>query len=127
MVMRWEEWKFSARLAVQDVFVRWTGLAAIIMVIGMSSFLLWRLLPEGWRSGVITIHYNVYLGIDDVRPWPWIFALPGAALIVLLVDILIAFGMFRHSALASRTIIAMGGVAAILWAIGIFFIILVNV
>lgn len=125
--MRWEEWKFSARLATQDRFIRWTAIGTAVLIMGMSAFFLWRLLPEGWRSGVITLHYNVYLGIDDVRAWPWLFALPGAAIATAAVDILFALGFFRQNKLASRTIVAVGFIAAVLWALGSFFLILVNV
>lgn len=124
--MSWEEWKFSARRAVQDPFIRWTLLGGLMLLIGMTVFLLRRLLPEGWRIGTITLHYNVYLGIDDVRPWWWIFFVPGIALVLFVADILIAFGLFRTNALGSRTIVAIGAVSLIVWAVGCFFLIRVN-
>lgn len=125
--MRWEEWKFSAQLSAQDRFIRWTVLTMAILMIGMSVFFLWRLLPEGWRSGVITYHYNVYLGIDDVRSWPWLFFWPGIAVGMAMTDLVFALGLYRRNALASRTILGVGLVATILWAVGSFFLILVNV
>lgn len=125
--MTWAEWKFSARLGSQDRFIRWTALATAVVLVGMSAFFLWRLLPEGWRSGVVTLHYNVYLGIDDVRPWPWLFTLPGIAAVVTVVDVLCSLGLYRQNPLASRTIMATGFITTALWAIGSFFLILVNV
>jgi hypothetical protein len=124
--MRWEEWKFSARLGWQDPYVRWIGLATVLLVCITGGFFLFRLLPEGWRSGVITMHYNIYLGIDDVRPWPWLFVVPGTALGAVVIDVLLALGLYRRHALASRTVLAAGLAASAVWAIGIFFLIRVN-
>ncbi len=124
--MRWSEWKFSARLALQDSFIRWTAVVMFVVIFGMSAFFLWKLLPEVWRSGVITFHYNVYLGIDDVRPWAWVFMLPGAALGFALVDSLFALSLFRHHPLASRTVMALGMLSTIVWAVGTFFLMLIN-
>ncbi len=124
--MRWVDWKFSTRLAAQDSFVRWPILAAMLIVVGMSSFFLWRLLPEGWQSGVITLHYNVYLGIDDVRSWPWMFAIPASAIGLLLLDMAMVVALHRHNPLASRMISMVCFVSAVLWALGSFFLILIN-
>lgn len=125
--MRWTEWKFSARLAFQDVFIRWIAIATGLVIVGMGAFFLWRLLPEGWRAGVVTFHYSVYLGIDDVRPWPWVFVFPGAAVVLVVADVLCACSLFRKDAVASRAVMTFGFLSSILWAVGSFFLILVNV
>lgn len=125
--MRWEEWKFSARRAAQDSFVRWTTVSTVVLLVGMSSYLLVRVLPVAWRSGVVTMHYTIYLGIDDVRPWPWIFFVPGVAIFFGLLDLLIAFGIYLRDALASRTLVALALITAILWTVGSFFLLRVNV
>ncbi len=124
--MRWEEWAFSARLGWQDAYVRWTSLAMVFLVCISGGFFLIRLLPEGWRSGVITMHYTIYLGIDDVRPWPWIFFIPGTALGTIACDVLIALGLYRRHALASRTVLTAGLATTIVWAVGLFFLLRVN-
>jgi hypothetical protein len=125
--MRWEEWKFSARLGLQDQWLRVTFLLAIVIVLGMSGFMFWRILPDALHTGVVTMHYNVYLGIDDVRPWPWIFTIPGAALGLLLIDGLMGLGLFRKHPLAARTLTTIGLSAALVWGIGTFFLTLVNI
>jgi hypothetical protein len=124
--MRWEDWKFSARLAWQDAWMRWMLILSFVLLFGMTAFLLFRLLPEGWKTGVVTIHYNVYLGIDDVRSWPWIFVLPGGALLVMILDALLSLGFFRAHPLASRTLMSACLATAIIWAVGSFYLIRVN-
>ena len=124
--MRWGEWKFSAQRAVQDPWIRWTTVSTVVLLVGMSAYYLIRVLPDGWRSGATTLHYNVYLGIDDVRPWPWAFAVPGIAIAVAALDTLVALGLHRQDTLASRTLAVVGLVSAVLWTVAVFFLVLVN-
>lgn len=124
--MRWAEWKFSAQRAAQDNFVRWTAVSTVVLFVFATSFFLYRLLPAVLRSGVAIIHYNIYLGIDDVRKWPWIFTLPAVMFLLIICDLLFAFGNFRRDPLASRALLAIAFISTALWAVGSFFIILVN-
>lgn len=124
--MRWEEWRFSARLAWQDRFVRWTTLSSVPICVGMSAFLLIRLIPEGLRTGVLSLHYTIYLGIDDVGPWPWIFLVPGGMLLLLIADGLLVYGLFRKDALAARALAGLALITSLIWAVTSFFLIAVN-
>lgn len=124
--MHWEEWRFSAKLAWQDPVFRSLIITSTVLYLGTTTFLLWRLLPEGWRTGVLTVHYNVYLGIDDVRPWMFILFFPAIALVVLGIDISVALGLFRRDVLASKTLLSAGLAAILIWMINIFFLIRVN-
>lgn len=124
--MRWADWKFSAARAAQDRFVRWTTVATVVLIVGMSVYMVVRLLPVILRTGVVTMHYNIYLGIDDVRPWPWAFFIPGIAIIAVAVDTVIAYGFFLRDEIASRTILAVGFFSVVLWAVGTFFLMTIN-
>lgn len=124
--MKWQEWKFSARLALEDRFMRWMAILVGVGVVGMSIFFLWKIIPEGRRSGVVTFHYTIYLGIDDVRPWPWILTVPGIALLFTAVDTILAFALFRQSVLVSRALMVLCAMSVIVWAIGSFFLVLIN-
>ncbi len=124
--MRWDQWRFSARLAWQDRWVRWTMICTVLFYIVMTAFVLSRLIPPGLRSGVLTLHYNVYLGIDEVRSWPWVLLSPGIMLAVILANLTLAFGIFRHDELAARTLLAVTVAVALLWGVGSFFMTAVN-
>lgn len=73
------------------------------------------------------MHYTIYIGIDDVRSWQWLFFVPGVALATVITDFAIALGLFRRHPLASRTLAATSFVTAVVWAIGSFFLINVNI
>lgn len=124
--MRWEEWKFSAARASQDRFVRWTTVTTVVLIVAMSVYMGVRLWPVIARTGVVTMHYNIYLGIDDVRSWPWALLLPGIAAAALTVDVIVAYGFFLRDELASRAIILVGFLSVLLWAVGSFFLLTIN-
>jgi len=124
--MTWAEWRFSALLAWQDAFIRWTTIVAATVTLAMSVFVLWKLIPEGVRSGTVTMHYTIYLGIDDVRPWPWLFAIPGGLLSVFLVNSAVSFGLYRSDALAARALAGVAVSILTIAAIGSFFLVLIN-
>lgn len=123
---QWTDWRFSARLAWQDFWFRLICLVALVLFILTTAFILFRLLPLGWRSGVIITHYNIYLGIDDVRSWPWIFFSPVLALVLAKIDVLVALGMYRRDRLASLSLLIVMLVSILLWATASFFLVLVN-
>jgi hypothetical protein len=124
--MRFDEWRFSAKLALQDRFVRWTTIGTAFFYFGMTGFVLWKLIPIGFQSGVLTFHYNIYLGIDDVRPWLWIFLPIGIMLCIFLVDMAFSFGIYRQDELGARALSGLAAAVCIVWAIGLFFLTRVN-
>jgi hypothetical protein len=124
--MRWDEWKFSARRALQDRFILWTAMVTVVLFAVASAYFLIRTLPHGWETGAVVLHYNIYLGIDEIMSWPWIFAVPGAALVVLALDFTVALSIFRLDPLASRVLISLGFFSILLWTIGCFFMAQVN-
>ncbi len=121
------EWRFSARLAWQDAFIRWTTVASAIVVVIVSGFILWHLIPEGLRSGILTMHYTIYLGIDDIQSWPWAFIVPGGMFGIVLVNTILSFGVFRSDAIAARALTALTAVIILIASIGSFFLVSINV
>ena len=125
--MQWGEWKFSAQRAAQDRFTRWITICIAIVLIISGTYLLVRLIPVGRQSGILTLHYNVYLGIDEVGAWPWVFAFIGSAIALVIIDVFFAFGLFRSDPLASKTLLAITLLTLIIWLVGSFFLVSVNI
>ncbi len=124
--MTWAEWRFSAKRAWQDPIVRWVNIVSVVLWAGVSAFLLLRVIPASARSGIVTMHYNIYLGVDDVRSWPWILAIPGVAAAAILSNAAIAFGSYRTDALAARTLTLLSLIFMVLVSVTSFFLILIN-
>jgi hypothetical protein len=125
--MKWEEWRLSAYRAWQDPFLRYTCIASGVCMLGMSGFAFFKLIPEGIRSSVLTLHYNVYLGIDDVKPWWWIVYPVIGMLVLFCLNVVCAIGIFREHILAARALAAVTALMVLLWSLHLFFLVLVNV
>lgn len=124
--MRWDEWRFSAALAWRDIFVRSITGISFVLAGSISGYAIWRLVPEGMRSGVLALHYTMYLGIDDVRAWPWIFALPGSIFSLLLVNAVVSAGIYRTDVFAARVLSTLSCALTIVWSVGMFFLVRIN-
>jgi len=101
-------------------------ICTVLFYIAMTGVILSRLIPVGLRSGVLTLHYNVYLGIDEVRPWPWVFFSPAIMLGILLLNDVFALGLFRQDELAARTLFVITSALVLLWGVASFFTAAVN-
>lgn len=125
--MRWDEWRFSAKLAWQDRFVRWTTLGTALFHIGITAFVLWRIMPGMLRTGIVTYHYNIYLGVDDVRTWQWIIAPLATMFAVIVVNAFVGFGVYRQDRLAAKALLGLSIALSLLWATAFFFLVTINV
>lgn len=124
--MKRDDVMFSVRLALRDPLIRWGSIANYAVFCIASGLFFWRVFPTIRRTGLITLHYSTYLGIDDVRAWPWMFLIPGIALTILLFDTMLALTLFQKDRLASRSLVAFQGVALFFWVLGVFFITRIN-
>lgn len=121
-----DELKFSLSVAWDDPWYRWQSIATLCTALAGSGYFLWRVIPEGLRSGLLVLHYNPYVGIDEVQSWPWIIALPSALLLVIVIDVLVAGFLFRRDRLASRVILLMASAFTMMGLVGATFLMLVN-
>jgi len=124
--MRWDALVFSVRHAVRDPFIRWNAIASGVVYLAVSVFFLWSITPAVRQTGLVTLHYNTYIGIDDVRAWPWMFFIPGVVLFVIVFDTMVALILFQKDRLAARAIIALESGTVLVWAVGIYFLTRIN-
>jgi hypothetical protein len=120
------EWRLAYEIAWDDPWFKWQTIATCAIVMLAIAFYLVRLIPVGVRNSALVFHYNLYLGIDDVRPWPWVFAAPAYAIAAIGADIVASLIMYRHDRIASRVLLSAATVFSILAGIGAIFIILKN-
>ena len=115
-----EGWVLSARLAWSRPAMRWTAILALTVCIAVSVWFLVVTAPAAERHDAFVFHYNIYLGTDDVRAWPWVFSLPAAWLVLTLADMTAAFGLYRTDLFSSRALAALAVTALFPW-MGILF------
>ncbi len=125
--MTWEAWAFSAKRAWLNPFVRWTTVATALLLIVGTTFFFWRTLSRPRQNGSVILHYNVYLGIDEIGAWPWAFLLPGVWLAATALDLAFAYGSYRADPHLAVSLVASAALLAIPWAVALYYLSVVNV
>ena len=125
--MRASAWMFSARLAWQRPYFRWMSLATVFMVVAGTLFFLGKILPMRTHTGTLVLHYNIYLGIDEVRSWMWALLLPSVWLLLTLLDLSVAFGSYRTDKQFAMSLIAFAFFWCLPWIGALFYLTLSNV
>jgi hypothetical protein len=126
-MITWDELKFTFDVAWDDPWYRWQSLGTIFLAVIGSVLFLWRLVPEGMRSGVLILHYNLYFGIDSVQSWQWILLFPVILLVLVATDLTVAGNLFRKDRIVSRVVLCTATLFTVLSLIGAFFVTTVNV
>jgi hypothetical protein len=124
--MNLDGWFFSARLAWGRVWIRVATALAMLTSIGVSAWFLSSVLPVARANGTFAYHYNIYLGIDDIRPWGWAFALPAAWIGLTVLDLLVAYGYYRKDVVLASSLFALSALWALPWSSALFYLALVN-
>jgi hypothetical protein len=126
MKFHFSEWRLAMDIAWDDPWFKIQTVATIGIVIAGSFFYLLKLIPSGIHNGSLVFHYNVYLGIDDVRRWPWVFYLPSMTIGIVCADLVASFLTYRYDKIASRVLLSVATLFAVLTAVGEIFIVIMN-
>jgi len=124
--MVFSSWLFSAKLAWGRPWMRWLSLAAFIMPVIVGSLFIASVVPAVQLRGNLVYHYNIYLGIDDVRSWWWAIVLPLIWFICTLADLTVAFGLYRIDAYASAALVSFAVAWGLPWTGALFYLSLFN-
>ena len=124
--MNFDAWFFSAKLAWGNLLIRWLSIVTIFLVVAMSGFYVWQIFPSVKGRGYFIMHYNLYLGIDDVRNWPWVFVLPIAWLIITLIDLAFAYGVYRLDVHFAVSLALLAFSWSIPWSGALFYLTFMN-
>lgn len=121
-----DAWLFSARLAWARPSLRWASVVAVGMSLGMGIWFASQVLPSARANGTFAFHYNIYVGIDDLRGWGWILILPITWLALTLSDILTAFGLYRADQILASTLVGLALLWSLPWAVVLFYLTVIN-
>lgn len=124
--MNWSAWLLSAKLAWNKPFLRWSTVIALATCIIGSGFFIATVLPEAVRNNAFAFHYNVYFGIDEVKTWPWVFFLPALWTGVTIIDLVVAYGLYRTDAVFANTSAALALAWSLPWVSYLFYLSVLN-
>lgn len=125
--MRREAWSMSARLAWHRPTFRVLTILLILFVTLSNGVYLLKTVPVVQATSTVILHYNVYLGIDDVRPWPWVFLWPGVWMGASFAGILAAMGVYQRDALLAYGLLSWLLAWSVPWAMGLFYLMTFNI
>lgn len=124
--MRREAWRISARLAWQRPRFRALALLLFASVTVVNLIFLMQAVPAVRSEATAIIHYNIYLGIDDVRDWPWIFLWPALWEGMTCVGLVAALGAYQKDSLLAYGLVGWTCVWSLPWVIGLSYLLLLN-
>ncbi|MBU2566183.1 hypothetical protein KKG46_01330 [Patescibacteria group bacterium] len=125
--MTLDEWRFSTRMAWENSFMRWASIVTITLLLIVSTYSAVRLVATAIPSGFIVTHYTVYLGIDQVLPMPWIFAIIFTPIALVSATLFVSFGFFRDDGIASHALLLLSILSTIIWSIQLYHLIKINI
>ncbi len=123
----WDVWANSAKRTWQRPLLRWTTILTLAIIVGGSALFLWRVIPLRRATGTVVVHYNIYLGIDDIRPLSFVFLLPAVWFGIVLIDFLVAYGSYRHDPHFASSLIFLAFLSTIPCLIGLYYLARMNV
>ncbi len=124
--MRREAWGTSARLAWQRPRFRALILLLFVAVTVANTVFLVKTIPAVRTQATAVIHYTIYLGIDDVRDWPWIFLWPALWQAMTMAALVAALGAYQKDSLLAYAIVGWTYVWSLPWVIGLSYLMLFN-
>lgn len=121
-----DAWIFSARRAWARPLIRWTTVASLVIIGAVSTVFLWQVIPARRQIGTFILHYNIYLGIDQVRPWSWVFLFPGVWIALALLDLLLAFGVYHHDPPFATSLVLLLLFISLPCSVGLYYLARIN-
>lgn len=124
--MTFQSWLLSAKLAWANPWPRWLSFLALALSVGMSAFFLIKTVPAAREQGSFISHYNLYVGIDELKDWPWVFFYPAIWISGTVIDLVVAYGVFRNDFHLAISLFALALLWSLPWSGILFYLTLVN-
>lgn len=121
-----DAWMLSARLAWRRPALRVASVAALAISILVGVWFVVQMFPAAHANGTFAYHYNIYVGIDDLRGWRWIFFLPGVWIGLTVVDLLVAYGLYRTDSILASSLILLTLLWSLPWSVALFYLTVIN-
>lgn len=122
-----ESWLFSAKRAWQDPWVKVVTIATTLFLLGGSGWFIANMIALRHQVlGPIVLHYNIYVGVDALGAWGWIFLFPVVWLGMLMADFAWAFGVYREDVYQAWCFFFLAAVWSIPWMMALWHLVKIN-
>lgn len=96
------------------------------MVLVGTIFFFGEVVSAGRHHQTLAIHYNVYVGIDDVRVWEWNLLLPLGCFLITGINLFFAYIFYRRDPQVATSLLLFSGLACIPWMFFLFYLTVLN-
>ena len=113
----------------KNKFVKLNLLLSVILNISSWALLIWKIAPLATPNGygVIDLHYNLFLGVDLIGPWYYVFSIAGLGLFVILFNNLVAFWLYKKEKVLSYFLIIFQSIINMILFAATIFVVLLNI
>ena len=111
----------------QDRLVRYNILAALILQAGLWFLIFFKIMPLANELDFLSLHYNIYFGIDLIGNWYRIFYIPAAGLLFLIINIVLIFFLYKKERFLSYFVAACSTLISLGLAVALLLITLLNI
>ncbi|MBP7133957.1 hypothetical protein KBA73_01955 [Patescibacteria group bacterium] len=124
--MRWNAWWLSCKLAWGQRSFRILSVLIVAVMVIAILFFSEQVIAMGRHHETLAVHYNVYVGIDNVQRWQWSLLLPLGWCLFTLSDIGLAYVTYRRDREAAVSLLVFAGLGGLPWMAFLFYLTVLN-
>lgn len=108
---------------LRDKFIVINLLGSLVINFSLWIYLVWQTKSFG---DLVTLHYNIYFGIDWLGPWYQIFLLPSLGLAFFLINFMIGAMVYQREKILSYFLAGTSSLVQLIFSLAATFIISIN-
>lgn len=119
-------WRANIRDMISRRFFRLIfGACAAVFLAGVGGIIL-ALFPDITREAVVSLHYNIHFGVDEVGPWWRLFVPLGVAFLVTVGNVWYAARVWQREQVIAYAFAIVTLLVHVFVVLHVFFIVLLN-
>ncbi len=107
----------------QDNLIKINLFLGILLNLGLWFWLFWQ---SRSFTDLITLHYNIYFGIDLLGPWYQIFLLPALGSLFLVLNVFLTAIVYKKEKILGYFLMVASSFSQVIFILAAIFIIFVN-
>jgi hypothetical protein len=111
----------------RDVLIRWCTLLTLIFYSTTWILFVIKILPLAREMEFLSLHYNIYFGIDLIGQWYKALIIPGVGLIFFTVNTTLVFFFYKRDKFLSRLLAMCNALVGLGLLASVVLIILLNI
>lgn len=111
----------------RDLVIRYLTIVSIVLHLVLWLLIIIKIVPLAGQADFLSLHYNIYFGIDLIGSWYKIFTVPIVGLIFLIINIFLITVLFRREKFLSYFLAACNFLISLGLLVALTLIVLLNI